>query len=315
MAINSYNKFGWSVVFASALSACGGGDEPGGMLFAPNYGKSNDGAIDWVDLSATAPVTYAMNGADWSTYSKGTIGQADSGSVDNIYNVGLIAGKDISRTLAVNLDKSAYTFDAASQTFKATNASSSVVSNLPAMTLSGSAIDSTSHYALLMAGYSNDLVVAKIDNPAAPKSGTWTGIEDWRGYSMSCTDYTYARDPHAVGAFNIQGKSYGFLLNGISSFGVQKVLLVDMDAFLQSSRWEQQTADQQSCRNRCAQYCQTPDLDGPTLSRDKPGAVFARQQPSVPLGQLASSGHAPNKKANPASTSAVFPQSTSDFQR
>ena len=191
--------------------------------------------MDWVDLSGAAPVTYAMSGADWSSYSKSAFTIADSGSVDNIYNVGLIIGEDVASVLSVNLDKSAYDFNATAKTFKAKNASSSVATSMPSMELAGSSVDSVSHYALLMAGYSNSVVVAKIDNPAAPKSGTWTGIEDWRGFNLSYSDYSYATDPHAVGAFNIKGKAYGFLLNGISSGATQKVMVVDMDAFYKAA--------------------------------------------------------------------------------
>ena len=220
---------------AQAVPENMGGDPTRGMLFAPNYGTLNGGAVDWVDLSGASPVTYAMSGADWTSYSKSTIGIADSGSVDSIYNVGLIIGEDISSVLAVNLDKSAYDFNATAKTFKAKDANSSVATSISAMTLAGSSVDSVSHFALLMAGYSNSVVVAKIDNPAAPKTGTWTGIEDWRGFNLSGSDYSYAADPHAVGAFNIKGKPYGFLLNGISGGSTQKVMLVDMDAFYKAA--------------------------------------------------------------------------------
>ena len=215
-----------------------GGDPTRDMLFGPNYGPSGSGgAVDWVDLSGALPVTYSMSGADWTSYSKGSnaIGIADSGSVDSIYNVGLIIGEDISNVLAVNLEKSAYDFSTTAKTFKAKASTSSVLTNISAMTLAGSSVDSVSHYALLMAGYSNSVVVAKIDNPAAPKTGTWTGIEDWRGFNLSGNDYSYAADPHAVGAFNIKGKAYGFLLNGISGGATQKVMLIDMDAFYKAA--------------------------------------------------------------------------------
>jgi hypothetical protein len=212
-----------------------GGDTTRGMLFGPNYGGTTGGSIDWVDLTGAVPVTYAMTGADWTTFRKTQSGTPDSGTVDSGYNVGLIIGEDVSNVMAVNLDKSLYTFDATAKTFKANSATSSIVTSMSGMTLAGSSVDSVSHYALLMAGFSNAVVVAKIDNPAAPKTGTWTGIEGYRGYALSGSDYSYARDPHAVGAFNIQGKSFGFLLNNITNTGTQKVMLIDMDAFYKSA--------------------------------------------------------------------------------
>ena len=212
-----------------------GGDPSRDMLFGPNYGTSSGGAVDWVDLSGAAPVTYAMSGTDWSSYSKSAFTIADSGSVDSIYNVGLIIGEDVASVLSVKLDKSAYDFNATAKTFKAKDSNSSVATSMPSMELAGSSVDSVSHYALLMAGYSNSVVVAKIDNPAAPRSGTWTGIEDWRGFNLSYDAYSYATDQHAVGAFNIKGKAYGFLLNGIASGPTQKVMVVDMDAFYKAA--------------------------------------------------------------------------------
>jgi hypothetical protein len=224
-----------SSIMAQAVPENMGGDISRGMLFGPNYGAASGGAIDWVDLTTDTPVTYAMSGTDWTTYRKTQSGVPDSGTVDSGYNVGLIIGEDVSNVLAVNLDKSLYTFDATAKTFKANGTSSSVVTNMTGMTLAGSSVDSVSHYALLMAGFSNSLVVAKLDNPAAPKTGTWTGIEGFKGYALGFSDFSYARDPHAVGAFNIKDRSYGFLLNDITSSGTQKVMLVDMDAFYASS--------------------------------------------------------------------------------
>jgi hypothetical protein len=212
-----------------------GGDTSRGMLFGPNYGGASSGAVDWVDLTGDTPVTYSMSGADWTNYRKDQTGVPDSGTVDVGYNVGLIIGEDVSNVLAVNLDKSLYNFSPSAKSFKAKDPSSSVVTNLTGMTLAGSSVDSVAHYALLMAGYSNSVVVAKLDNPASPKTGVWTGLEGFKGFSLSNADFAYAKDPHAVGAFNIKDKSYGFLLNNITTTGIQKVMLIDMEAFYKSS--------------------------------------------------------------------------------
>jgi len=95
-------------------------------------------------------------------------------------------------------------------------------------------VDPVTHQALLMAGYSNDLVVAQIQNPASVAEGdTWKGASDWVNYTFM-SSYNYAEDPHAVAVVNNAGKSYGYLLNGSNNpVGLEQI---DMGALLATPR-------------------------------------------------------------------------------
>ena len=86
-----------------------------------------------------------------------------------------------------------------------------------------------------MAGYSNDLAVGQIQDPASVAAGgAWNGLSDWVYYTIIGFPYTYATDPHAVAAVNIKGKSYGYLLNGSTS--PTGVVQIDMSALLAMPR-------------------------------------------------------------------------------
>jgi len=105
----------------------------------------------------------------------------------------------------------------------------------PYVSFSGSAVDSTTHLVLFMAGYSTSLAVGQLQDPAAvPPDGTWSGLTDWSFMNLTTSPalsgYCYARDPHAAGAvFNISAsKSYGYLLDGCNF----NVLQIDMGGFL-----------------------------------------------------------------------------------
>lgn len=82
--------------------------------------------------------------------------------------------------------------------------------------LSGSAIDHVNHLALFMAGFSEDLAVARLDDPTSP---SWKGLSDWRYFTLPGFEPNFfrgAQDPHAVlVVHNTQDqKSYGYLLSG-----------------------------------------------------------------------------------------------------
>ena len=65
-----------------------------------------------------------------------------------------------------------------------------------------------------------------IDNPA---NANWQGFSSF--VAAPSSSYSFGpHDPHTVGAFNIQGKPYGFVLNGYAS-GF-KVGVLDLNAFL-----------------------------------------------------------------------------------
>ena len=102
--------------------------------------------------------------------------------------------------------------------------------NLGGPILSGSAVDSESHLALFMAGYSSDIAVGQLIDPATvPAGSTWAGLSDWR-FVRGLTGYAYARDPHAVAVVKnlSNSKAYGYLLDG----SALKSLQVDLAALL-----------------------------------------------------------------------------------
>jgi len=103
-------------------------------------------------------------------------------------------------------------------------------------TFSGSAVDSSTDQALFMAGFSNDLAVGQLENPASvAPGGTWNGLTDWVSYTLGGGfPYSYAVDPHAAAVINIAGKSYGYLLNGASA--PTGVVQIDMSALLAMPR-------------------------------------------------------------------------------
>ncbi len=100
-------------------------------------------------------------------------------------------------------------------------------------TFSGSAVDSASHLALFMAGYSTYWAVGRVDDPANPASAAagWQGLSDWvfGNLRTSFPSYYYATDPHAVGVVqnNADGRTYGYLLDG-SFHAVVQINMTDV---------------------------------------------------------------------------------------
>lgn len=206
-----------------------GGDIGHGYLFAPNY--------NGVQLIRVAE---ALNGLPLDgSYSLDTtittpfsLDNFDGGAVDSGYRVGIMTHEDTKDALLIDMSKIIADADTRLFTPGATNGLAHV--DFGAVTLSGSAVDPVTHQVLLMAGFSNDLVVAQLQNPAAVAEGdAWLGVSDWVNYRLGFS-YAYATDPHAVAVVNNAGKSYGYLLNGSSSpVGLEQI---DMAALLAMTR-------------------------------------------------------------------------------
>jgi hypothetical protein len=100
--------------------------------------------------------------------------------------------------------------------------------------ISGSAVDSTTHLVLFMAGYSSNIVAAQLQDPRrVPSGSTWQGLADWSYYDLtSSLSFSYATDPHADGVvYNVLKKTaYGYELNG--SFSPTGVVQIDLAGFL-----------------------------------------------------------------------------------
>jgi hypothetical protein len=251
-----------------------GGDPAADMLFSPNYGSLTEiggtrgwgrGGIQWVDLQSN--LAYSMRPTDFQALTGLSLPtcvnsstllcapvmyEPDQGAVDSVYKVGLMANEDGTGTIgAMNLDKTAYTFDGVSKTFAAKSPSTAfktmkLASPTVSGRLSGIVVESGNHFALLMSGNSNRIGVAKIDNPNAPANGSaWAGFSDWRTYTANYSDYNSVGDPHAAGAVKSinTGKSYGFLLSGNTSLGVSPVAMIDLEGFLNASASNPTSAD------------------------------------------------------------------------
>ncbi len=207
----------------SFLSENLGGDIGHDLLFAPNYTP----AVQLVDLAAQK--SYYFDGTPFNTAFP-TIGEPDAGSVDTGLQVGIVTNEDSDDVGFINLKTIVKTDVAGGKSTFAPGAGGTALLALDNPTLSGSAVDSDTHLALFMAGYSQDIAVGTIQDPASvPAGGTWAGMTDWR-YVRNLTGYAYARDPHAVAVIKnlSDGKAYGYLLDG----GAHKSFQIDMSAVL-----------------------------------------------------------------------------------
>jgi hypothetical protein len=88
-----------------------------------------------------------------------------------------------------------------------------------------------------MAGYSTDIAVGQLQDPASVVSpATWQGLSDWRYFTLNnspeLASYGYATDPHSVGVVynNLTKKPYGYVLDGGN--GYRGVVQVDLAGFL-----------------------------------------------------------------------------------
>ncbi|HSW11644.1 MAG TPA: hypothetical protein VLI06_02320 [Solimonas sp.] len=231
-----------------------GGDVSSNLLFSPNYGSPDGcdgpGALELVKLDEGR--AYLMKDVDFQkAFAVGAtptspgipFGIVDAGSMDSIYKVGILTGEDTPRVGLIRLgDMSKFEFtsipasgtDPARHEFAVKDpsvATAFAVESGGFPQYAGSAVESTNHLTLLMAGFSNDILVAKLDDPANP---AWKGFADWKQHRATSTEYRQAFDPHAVGAVlaSANNRSYGFMLSGDPG---QDILMIDMQAFLDAA--------------------------------------------------------------------------------
>ncbi len=209
-----------------------GGDISHGLIFAPNYGGSRSGTVQILNLTARTgfPVgSYTVDPAYVPPAGTPT-GIFDGGSVDSHLQVGILTYEDTPNATFVNMKN--VVPGATANTFMPA-ATNGLVSVSIGGTYSGSAVDPVTDLALFMAGYSNDLAVGQLQDPASVASGgTWIGLSDWTHYTLGsgAFSYSYATDPHAVAVVNNKSKSYGYLLNGSTS--PTGVVQIDMSGLL-----------------------------------------------------------------------------------
>ena len=198
-----------------------GGDISHGMLFAANYAPG----VQIADLGGGK--SYYMDGSSFLTAFP-QLFEPDGGAVDTNYQVGIITNEDSPNIGLLNLKTIVKTDAGAGRNTFVPSAGGSIGINLGiSPTISGSAVDSDTHLALFMAGFSRDIAVGRLQDPATTTS--WTGLTDWR-FVQNLTGYAYATDPHAVAVVKnlTDGNAYGYLLDG----GVHKAFQIDMAAFL-----------------------------------------------------------------------------------
>lgn len=210
-----------------------GGDIRNGILLGGNYG-----GLQYVDLTKQKSY-YADRSTIASLFPDFDSELIDGNSVDSSYHVGILTSEDRSYAGFVNLAAVTETDSTGTGVLNALGipAGASVELQIGSPTLSGSAVDSTTHLALFMAGYSDDIAVGQLQDPASVVSpATWQGLSDWRYFTLNnspeLASYGYATDPHSVGVVynNLTKKPYGYLLDGGN--GYRGVVQVDLAGFL-----------------------------------------------------------------------------------
>lgn len=213
-----------------------GGDIGHNLLLAGNYI-----GVQLIDLLAAK--SYAGDTGVLTTYPN-----IDGDSVDSGLQVGIFTYEDTNNAGFLNLATIIKTdgVDGAPNTFvPGTDGFVDVTfATGTFLEFSGSAVDSSSHLALFMAGFSADIAVGQLQDPAAvPIGETWKGLTDWSFFTLynspALADYNYAYDPHAVGVvFSINAnKPYGYLLDACTDPATYidyycRAIQIDLTGFL-----------------------------------------------------------------------------------
>lgn len=202
------------------------------------------GGIQLLDLSAgpTNGVSYYVTSTNFYTvFPLAQSSEIDGNSADSAYQVGIFTDEDTNYVDLVNLSNITKTVSTTTGVLNswapATGGAAHVMFGTSGPTISGSAVDSTTHLALFMAGYSNDIAVGKLQDPnSVPSGSTWAGMSDWSfttiNNSSSLSQYQDAQDPHADGVvFNLlKNTTYGYVLDGATS--PTGVVQIDLAGFL-----------------------------------------------------------------------------------
>jgi hypothetical protein len=214
-----------------------GGDIAHNLLLAGNYGAYN-GAAQLVDLLAGK--SYYMDPTYYTNNIQPLGYIIDGNAVDSGLQVGIFTFEDTNTAAFVNLatiTKTDSTTPGVLDSFvpASDNGFAGLTfDNTQYPVFSGSAVDSSSHLALFMAGYSTSMGVGQLQDPASAASGAWTGLTDWGTFNLTNSTalggYCSAADPHAVGVvYNLAaGKPFGYLLDGCTARAIQ----IDMSGFL-----------------------------------------------------------------------------------
>lgn len=199
-----------------------GGDPAHDLIFSPDY--DNEGIVVFNLAERKA---YAMSKATWQAMN-GLTNQSielDGAALDSAYQLAIITPEHGPLVGLMGYSTPSGSSDAvgtfATSKFK--------LYTLPAgSSFAGSAIDTVSHTALFV-GEGYGFGVGVLDDPAKP---SWAGFSSF--VSAPSSSYRFSpHDPHTVGAFNVGGKPYGFLLQSIASgTSAYKVAVLDLPAIV-----------------------------------------------------------------------------------
>ena len=200
--------------------------------------NSNYSGLQLLDLAGDASYDLPQS----AVTAAGGYWDVDQVAVDTTYQVAVNVNEHSGSLYLLNLANTAKSGASATTPGTLTPASGGLLNLNPISSayFSSIAIESSKHLALISEEYGNGpVMVAQIDNPAAPKGASWAGFSDWAFLDTSSSSIASQlqsglMDPHSIGAiFNTgAGKPYAYLLD--ASFG--KVLQVDMQGMLAMPR-------------------------------------------------------------------------------
>lgn len=200
-----------------------GGDPANDIVYSVDY---NNGTL--VIFNLAEKKAYTMATTDWASLAGNSLGGAyseiDGSALDSQYKVAIITPE---YSASVGLLK--YTTPSGT-TGTTTGTITPVLGSFMSYTtpisgLAGAAIDPVSHTALFV-GEGSSLGAGVLSDPS---QSTWTGFSSFVGSNASSYQFE-PHDPHMVGAFNIGGTPYGFLLQGYSS--PYKIVVINLNAML-----------------------------------------------------------------------------------
>jgi hypothetical protein len=208
-----------------------GGDATHGMLLAGNYGGVQFvlTQIDPVTLQPN-PASFDMTSATFDAlFNFQFFPQIDADSIDTHHQVGILTFEDTNTAVLVNLATLQTTPGAGGAPGTLGFGTGGAIlmtfgpdANGNATTISGSAVDGSTGIAQLMAGFSQSLVAAQIQDPATvPVGGQWLGFSDWVTFDLQ-TDfpsYQSGGDPHADGVVSnlTTATPFGYVIDGLTS--------------------------------------------------------------------------------------------------
>ena len=195
-----------------------GGDPSLNLIFSPDYANNNLVVFDLQQKKA-----YVSTNADWKAISP-SFSELDGVALDAGYGVA-IANPEGSNVVSLIKYDALTASNSSTGIYTPKKFTSFTTKNYYA----GAAVDSKSHY-VLMVGEGSSIGIGQLDDPTLP---------GWKGFASfvdATTAYRFEpHDPHAVGAFNIGGKSHGFLLNQSKVTGSSyEILVLDLAGLLAS---------------------------------------------------------------------------------